>query len=66
MSEESSNIPKITLTREQLLQRREQILNELGLTYEEWLKKVMTQGFQGKEWDYEGEMDSIDFLLEDS
>lgn len=57
--------PIIRLTREQLLARREAILALLGLTYKEWVNKEMNYGFQGIEWDYEGEMDSIDFLLGD-
>lgn len=53
----------ISVSRDYLLQRREEILDELGLTYMEWAKKEMTRSFEGKEWDYEAEMDSIDFLL---
>lgn len=51
------------LTQEQLLKRREAILDLLGLTHKEWISKEMNQGFEGKEWDYESEMDAIDFLL---
>ena len=53
------------LTKEQLLARREAILALLGLTYKEWVAIEMNDAFQGSQWDYEGEMDSIDFLLGD-
>lgn len=60
-----SEVPKIIYTKEQLLARREAILALLGLTYKEWLAIEMTDSFEGTQWDYEGEMDSIDFLLGD-
>lgn len=61
MSENTDKL--IVLTQEQLLKRREAILDLLGLTHKEWISKEMNQGFEGKEWDYESEMDAIDFLL---
>lgn len=64
MTDETDKI--ITLTKEQLLARREAILALLGLTYKEWLAIEMNDAFQGTQWDYEGEMDAIDFLLGDS
>lgn len=62
MSEDTDRL--MILNKEQLLARREAILALLGLTYKEWIAKEMNQGFEGTEWDYESEMDAIDFLLE--
>lgn len=53
------------LTKEQLLARREAILALLGMTHKEFTQKSMHQGLEGTEWDYEAEMDMIDFLLGD-
>lgn len=64
MTDETDKI--ITLTKEQLLARREAILALLGLTYKEWLAIEINDAFEGTQWDYEGEMDAIDFLLGDS
>ena len=57
--------PIIEVTREELLARRQQILNRLGLTLEEYLQRGRESAFSGDEWDVRDDMDSIAFLLDE-
>lgn len=63
MSEDTDRL--IILTREQLLKRREAILNILGLTHKEYSLIIMNEGMVGSQWDYYNEFEAIEFLLGD-
>lgn len=63
MSEDTDRL--IILTREQLLKRREAILNILGLTHKEFSLIIMNDAMEGEEWKYYTEFDAIEFLLAD-
>lgn len=55
--------PIIYVTREELLTRRETILNKLGYTLKEWNRKYKLEEFHDEDWVYRDELDSIRFLL---
>lgn len=63
MSEDTDKL--MILTREQLLKRREAILDILGLTRKEYSLIIMNDAMEGKEWEYYTEFDAIEFLLAD-
>lgn len=51
------------LSPEELKARRAQILNELGMTYRQFIAYELNDGLKEEEKHYEREMDAIDFLL---
>lgn len=52
------------VTEEDLVTRRAEILEELGLTSEELEAKVESGGLVGREWSAWSEIEDIDYLLE--
>lgn len=52
------------VTEEDLVARRAEILEELGLTNEELESKVASGGLVGREWSAWSEIEDIDYLLE--
>lgn len=52
------------VTEEDLVTRRAEILEELGLTSEELEAKVENGGLVGREWSAWSEIEDIDYLLE--
>lgn len=55
----------VSVTREELMERRERILAELGLTREEFESKVESGSLLGKEWYAAEDLEEITFLLGD-
>lgn len=55
--------PIIIVTREQLLARREVILNELGYTLKQWNKICNNEDWMDTDWVYRDELSDISFLL---
>lgn len=55
--------PVIEVTREHLLARRDAILDRLGLTHQEYLRRAADSELSGEEWDVRDDLDSIAFLL---
>ncbi|MCC6854425.1 MAG: hypothetical protein IT189_00045 [Microbacteriaceae bacterium] len=55
--------PIIDVTRIDLEARRNEILDELGLTTDEFNEVVLTRTLTSDEWDAKEELDAIDFLL---
>ena len=53
----------IHLSQEQLKKRRAEILDIVGLSHKEFVRKIMYDDLQGQEWKYATELDAIDFLL---
>ena len=53
----------IYVTREELLNKREVLLNKVGCSLEEWNRKVSVDEIQGEEWDVRSELSGIAFLL---
>lgn len=53
-----------TPSREDLLRRRAEILDALGLTQEELAAKVASGGLVGDEWAASAEIEEIEYLLE--
>lgn len=51
------------VSREELLARRREILNELGMTEDELQAKVDSGGLVGREWSTWSEIEDIDYLL---
>jgi hypothetical protein len=58
--------PVIEVTREALLERRRAILDDLGLTLEEYLARARASALSGREWDVRDDLDYIAFLLDES
>lgn len=52
------------VTREELVARRSEIIQELGLTEPEFDAKVETGGLVGREWSAWSEIEDIDYLLQ--
>ena len=65
MDENEDHTVMINLSKEQLKARRTEILNILGLTHREYVRKEIHEGLEAKEWQYANELDAIDFLLEE-
>lgn len=55
--------PVIEVTRDELIARRDGILNRLGLTLDEYLRRAADSELSGEEWDVRDDLDSIAFLL---
>lgn len=55
--------PVLTVTRDELVARRERVLAELGMTGEEFIEFAATHSLDGKEWEALEELESIAFLL---
>jgi hypothetical protein len=53
----------LTVTRDELLARREELLAQAGLTLEELRSRAETYSLSGEEWELVTELDHIDFLL---
>lgn len=53
----------LTVTRDELLARREELLTQAGLTLEELRSRAGTYSLSGEEWELVTELDHIDFLL---
>jgi hypothetical protein len=52
------------VTESDLVARRAEILDELGLTDDELQSKVRAGGLAGREWSAWSEIEDIDYLLE--
>ncbi len=55
--------PIVDVTRTDLEARKNEILDELGLTAEEFNEVVLTRTLNSDEWDAKEEIEAIDFLL---
>lgn len=55
----------IHVTREQLLSRRAAILEDLGMSLEEFRRRAEAGTLVGDEWYAESDLEEIDFLLRD-
>ena len=53
----------VTVTREELLRRRAEILTRLGQTLEEFEELMRTGTLSGAEWEAREELEGIAFLL---
>jgi regulator of PEP synthase PpsR (kinase-PPPase family) len=53
------------LTKEELIARREALLNNLGMSYKQFVSKEMNNGLKEYELEYAKEIDAIDFILEE-
>ena len=53
----------LTVTRSELVARRERVLEELGMTAKEFMEFAGTHSLDGKEWEALEELESIAFLL---
>lgn len=56
----------VTVRREDLLQRRAEILESLGMSLEQFATVSATHAMSGAEWDAREELDDIAFLLGES
>ena len=61
--EDNEMSPVITVTREELEGRRRALLDELGVSLEEFESLVATSTLTGREFDVKEELDEIAFLL---
>lgn len=52
------------VTRKQLVAKRREILEELGLSDEEFIAKVKSGGLVGREWAAWSDIEDIDYLLD--
>jgi hypothetical protein len=57
--------PVIDVTRDKLLKRREELLEHLGMTLDEFSELASTRTLSGDEWEAMEELDGIAFLLGD-
>ncbi|HLS14705.1 MAG TPA: hypothetical protein VK095_09355 [Beutenbergiaceae bacterium] len=55
--------PVITVRREELSRRREEILTQLGLTLDQFEDLMRTSTLSGVEWEAREELEDISFLL---
>ncbi len=56
----------ITVSREELLERRGEILASLGMSLDEFQERVERESLIGDEWYAAEDLDEIEFLLRDS
>ncbi|WP_199422868.1 hypothetical protein [Actinotalea solisilvae] len=56
----------IEVTRDELLARREQVLDSLGTTLDALRARTRTGALSGEEWEAVAELEEISFLLNDS
>ena len=56
----------ITVSREELLERRGEILASLGMSLDEFQERVERESLIGDEWYAAEDLDEIEFLLCDS
>lgn len=56
----------ITVSREELLERRGEILASLGMSLDEFQERVERESIIGDEWYAAEDLDEIEFLLRDS
>lgn len=56
----------ITVSREELLERRGGILASLGMSLDEFQERVERESLIGDEWYAAEDLDEIEFLLRDS
>lgn len=59
------NHPLRQLTQEELLNRRNAVLNLLGLSHTQYVLKEMNNGLTDPEKEFEAELEAIDFLLDE-
>lgn len=57
--------PLLSVTREQLIDRRDAILARLGVTLDEYMRRVDAAELSGPEWEARDDLDSIAFLLKE-
>lgn len=55
--------PVVTVTRDELEERRRALLEELGMSLEEFARLTETGTLTGREFDIKEELDKIAFLL---
>jgi len=58
--------PVIDVTREKLLERREEVLARLGVDEGEFWSEASTRSLSSEEWDAKEELEEISFLLGES
>lgn len=55
--------PVKSVARDELIARRERILDHLGLDLEEYMRRAASSELSGIEWEAREDLDSIAFLL---
>lgn len=58
--------PVIEVTREELLARRDQILESVGATMQQYYERAEANELNGMEWGVRDDLDTIAFLLGES
>ncbi len=56
----------IEVSRDELVARREHVLAQLGVSLDEFRRRVLRGSLTGDEWDAVSELEEISFLLDDS
>ena len=55
--------PLTTVSRDELLGQRARILERLGITLQEYMRRARESELSGPEWEVRDDLDSISFLL---
>ncbi len=53
----------LQVTREELLQRKERLLQSLGMTREQLAERAESYSLTGQEWDVLTQVEDVEFLL---